>query len=103
MPIIEAQAMMTPVITSNIKSFKELPVAAVLADPNDYMNIRKGILHIINDRQFRDELFNDGLENVKRFHPAQIAFLLKIYTLNDNKFIKPQTFQCNANNKIKRS
>jgi len=74
LPIIEAQAMVTPVITSNISPLKEVAGnAAVLADPNDYMNIRKGILHIINDKQYRNELVSAGLENVKRFHPVQIA------------------------------
>ena len=76
LPIIEAQAMMTPVITSNISPLKEVAGdSAALADPNDYMSIRMGILRIINDKHYRDKLISAGLENVKRFHPAQIALL----------------------------
>jgi glycosyltransferase involved in cell wall biosynthesis len=76
LPVIEAQAMQTPVITSNISPLKEVSGgAAFLADPNDVSSINKGILKIINDDDFREGIIRKGLENVKRFEPRFIAGL----------------------------
>lgn len=81
LPIIEAQAMQTPVITSNISPMTEVSAgAAYLADPFDVSDIRKGILKIINNVDFREEIISRGLENVKRFEPGHITRLYeKIY------------------------
>ena len=47
LPIIEAQAMRTPVITSNINPMKDVAGDfAALADPNDFMHIRSIVLKI---------------------------------------------------------
>jgi len=74
LPIIEAQAMLTPVITSNISPLKEVAGgAAALADPNDFESIRRCILRIINDETFRKSLVAGGVENVKRYKPEKIA------------------------------
>lgn len=76
LPIIEAQAMKTPVITSNRNPMKEIAGgAAVLVDPDDVLSIRQGILQIINDEFLRFNLVEKGLENIKRFEPAYIAEL----------------------------
>lgn len=82
LPIIEAQAMQKPVITSCISPMKEVSAgAAYLADPDDVFDIRNGILKIINDDDFRTEIIDRGLENVKRFDPVYIAGLYeKLYT-----------------------
>ncbi len=81
LPIIEAQAMRTPVITSNISPMNEVSgKAAFLADPNDVRNIREGIMKIINDEDFREGIIGQGLQNVKRFEPRYIAGLYeKLY------------------------
>jgi glycosyltransferase involved in cell wall biosynthesis len=81
LPIIESQAMQTPVIISNISPLREVAGgAAVLVNPNDYSDIRKGILKIINDEKFRDSLVEKGLENIKRFEPKYISGLYeKLY------------------------
>jgi glycosyltransferase involved in cell wall biosynthesis len=74
LPVIEAQAMQKPVLTSNISPLKEVSGGgAFLADPRDVSNIREGILRIINDRGFRDGIVRKGLENIKRFEPGIIA------------------------------
>jgi glycosyltransferase involved in cell wall biosynthesis len=74
LPIIEAQAMQKPVLTSNISPMKEVSGnAAFLADPADVSNIREGILKIINDCEFREKIIQKGLENIKRFEPKLIA------------------------------
>lgn len=74
LPIVEAQATGRPVVTSNILSMPEVAGdAACLVDPFDVASIREGILKIINNPAYRDELVRQGFENVERFRPEQIA------------------------------
>jgi glycosyltransferase involved in cell wall biosynthesis len=74
LPVIEAQAMMAPVLTSDISPLKEVAGgAALLVDPTDPADIRKGIERLITDNQLRDDLVRRGTENVKRFEAAAIA------------------------------
>jgi glycosyltransferase involved in cell wall biosynthesis len=74
LPIIEAQAMRKPVITSNLNPMKEVSGgAAFLANPYDIMSIREGVRQIINDRNYREKLINEGIKNVGRFKPQVIA------------------------------
>jgi glycosyltransferase involved in cell wall biosynthesis len=76
LPIIEGQAMRTPVITSDISPMKEVSGgAAFLADPRDVSSIREGVLKIINDVEFREKIVGQGLENVKKYDPEFIAGL----------------------------
>ena len=81
LPIVEAQATGRPVATSNLLSMPEVGGgAACLVDPFDVLSIREGILKIINDPAYRDELVQRGLENVERFRPDRIAAqYLEIY------------------------
>lgn len=81
LPIIEAQAMRTAVITSNISPLKEVSGgAAVLVNPSNVSAIRKGILRLINDKNYRENLIARGIENTKRFEPQAIAGLYeKLY------------------------
>jgi glycosyltransferase involved in cell wall biosynthesis len=74
MPILEAQAVGRPVISSNILSMPEVAGdAACLVDPYDVSAIREGILKIINDSAYREELVRKGQANIKRFDPQKIA------------------------------
>lgn len=74
LPIVEAQATGRPVVTSNILSMPEVAGgAACLVDPFEVASIRCGILKVINDAWFRDELVRRGLENIDRFRPGIIA------------------------------
>jgi len=74
LPIIEAQAMRKPVVTSNISPMKEVAGgAAHLVDPYDPLQIRDAVLKIIGDREYREGLVAKGTENIKRFDPATIA------------------------------
>lgn len=76
LPIIEAQAMKTPVVTSNLSPMKEVAGnGAVLADPFNFQNIRAGVLKIIENAQFRNNLICKGLLNIKRFDSGYIAGL----------------------------
>lgn len=74
LPIIEAQAVGRPVVTSNVCSMPEVAGdAACLVDPFDAQSIRNGILKVINDRSYRESLVARGFENVKRFEVTRIA------------------------------
>lgn len=74
LPIVEAQAMRTPVITSDFEPMRGVAGGgAYLADPFDVSSIRAGIRRIIEDREFRENLIQKGLQNVARFRPETIA------------------------------
>jgi glycosyltransferase involved in cell wall biosynthesis len=74
MPIVEAQATGRPVLTSNVMSMPEVAGdAACLVDPLDVNDIRRGVLTVINDERFRNELVEKGYSNAQRFRPEIIA------------------------------
>lgn len=74
LPIIEAQAMKTPVVTSNINPMKEVAgKGALLVDPYNHLEIRKAVKKIIEDENLRKDLVGYGTENIKRYHHAVIA------------------------------
>lgn len=74
LPIIEAQAVGRPVVTSNIAPMTEVAGAgAILVDPNDPVSIRRGIENGLNDESLRTRIISAGAENVKRFDPAKIC------------------------------
>jgi glycosyltransferase involved in cell wall biosynthesis len=74
LPIVEANAVGRPVLTSNVFSMPEVANgAACLVDPFDVESIRRGITRLIGDGGYRDGLIAKGFENVERFRPARIA------------------------------
>ncbi len=74
LPIIEAQAMKTPVITSNINPMEEVAGnGALLVNPHNYQEIRQAIEKLTNDKVLRENLVSNGIENTKRFHHQFIA------------------------------
>lgn len=74
LPIIEAQAAGRAVITSDVTSMPEVAgKGALLVDPYSVEDIRKGIVKLIEDEDFRESLIKEGLENVKRFDAEEIA------------------------------
>lgn len=74
MPIIEAQAIGRCVITSNIAPMTEIANdSACLVDPFDVHSIREGIIKVIADEKYRNNLIEKGLKNVSRFHISRIA------------------------------
>ncbi len=74
LPIVEAQAVGRPVVTSNSHSMPEVAGgAACLVDPFDVASIRAGVLRVIQDREFRDGLVSRGFENAKRFAVEDVA------------------------------
>lgn len=74
MPIIEAQAMGRPVITSNLSPMKEVAgVGALTVDPYDISAIRSAICQIVEDGTARQRATAAGLENAKRFSAKTVA------------------------------
>jgi glycosyltransferase involved in cell wall biosynthesis len=74
LPIVEAQAAGRPVITSNRCSMPEVAGdAACLVDPESAESIREGILKVINDEAYREDIIHKGFENIKRFAPEKIS------------------------------
>ena len=74
LPIIEAQAMGRPVVTSDIPPMNEVAGdAACLVDPCDAASIRQGLLRVIQDETYRTELCQRGIKNIQRFAAPRIA------------------------------
>ncbi|MGY3213085.1 glycosyltransferase family 4 protein [Mucilaginibacter sp. HD30] len=74
MPIVEAQMIERPVITSNCSSMPEVAGdGACLVNPLDVADIKKGILRIINEQPYREHLLARGRLNRKRFEPNRVA------------------------------
>ncbi len=73
-PIVEAQAVGRPLVTSNRAPMDEVAGAgACLVDPDDPASIRAGLERVTNDSQFREGIVAAGFENVRRFCPERIA------------------------------
>ncbi len=75
LPIIEAQGMRTPVVTSDISPMKDVagPGGAILVDPHDPASIRRGIESLINNTQLRKSVVDQGISNLERFEVKKIA------------------------------
>ena len=68
MPILEAQAAGTSVITSNVSALPEVAgKGAILVDPKNIEQIAQAIYKIIDDEDLRNGLIREGQENIKRF------------------------------------
>jgi len=80
-PILEAMACGTPVITSNTASMPEVGGdAALFADPFSRDDLAANILRLANDRQLQKNLEKKGLERVKVFSwEASVRHLLELY------------------------
>ena len=74
LPVIEAQAARTPLITSDLEPLRSIAGnGAYLCDPQNFSSIRQGILKIINEPDFRAKIVTEGAKNVERFHPKIVA------------------------------
>jgi glycosyltransferase involved in cell wall biosynthesis len=74
MPIIEAQSVGRPVITSNIGAMKEVAKeSAVLVDPHNPDEIRAAIDRLVTDRNWYDEITERGRANIAPYQYESIA------------------------------
>ncbi len=85
LPILEAMACGTPVITSNTSSMPEVAGdAAILVDPTNVGEIASAIGSVINSNEIRKDLRDRGLQRAKHFSwnttGAQTAAVITEYT-----------------------
>lgn len=74
LPIIEANTVGRPVITSNIEPMTSVANdAACFVDPYSVDSIRNAVIRIINDHAYRDQLVQNGFVNSKRFSIETVA------------------------------
>jgi len=68
LPILEAQSLGVPVLTSNVTSLPEIGGnGALYVDPYDIGGIARGMEKIVSDKAFRNYLIDEGYKNVERF------------------------------------
>ncbi|WP_224997467.1 glycosyltransferase family 1 protein [Cesiribacter sp. SM1] len=81
LPILEAMACATPVITSNTSSMPEVAGgAALLVDPFKYEEIAAGIDKILGDEALRQDMVKQGVERASKFTwEASAGALLEFY------------------------
>ncbi len=74
MPILEAQSVGRPVITSNLSSMPEVAGnSAYLVNPYSVEDIRNGIIRVMQDGELRKALIARGFINIQRFSSEVVA------------------------------
>jgi glycosyltransferase involved in cell wall biosynthesis len=74
MPILEAQAVGRPVLTSNLAPMSDVSgPGAIKVDPYDVAAIRGGLQCLLTQPELREELVQKGFENVKLYSAIAIA------------------------------
>ncbi len=74
LPILEAQWVERPVITSNASSMPEVAgEGAILVEPHSVESIRNAIQAVINDSKLREDLIEAGRQNREKYEPTCIA------------------------------
>jgi len=74
LPVLEAMAYGTPVITSNVSSLPEVAGdAALLVNPYDEGQIAEGMDKVLSDPELRRQLIRRGREQVKKFSWMETA------------------------------
>ncbi len=74
LPILEAQSVGRPVITSDRSPMREVAGdAALLVDPEDPQDIKNAVERLVADPKLRDTLVQAGFRNIARFTPDTAA------------------------------
>jgi glycosyltransferase involved in cell wall biosynthesis len=86
LPLLEAMACGTPVLTSNTSSLREVAAdAAVLVDPRDTDDISRGLLLLLTDQNLRERLIPLGLQRAQAFSWDEVARrTIAVYRLTAN-------------------
>lgn len=72
-PIVEAQAIGTAVITSNISPMFELSGgSAILVNPESEEDIRGAVINVLNNHQLRIKLETQGKINAQKYYPSKV-------------------------------
>lgn len=68
LPILEAQSVGVPVVTSNISSMPEVAGSgAVFIDPQNSEEISQAVYQLISEESYKNDIIEKGFDNVKRF------------------------------------
>lgn len=68
LPPVEAMASGTPVVTSSVSSLPEVVGdAAVIVNPENVFDIARGMKEVLLDRDLRERLIREGLQQARRF------------------------------------
>jgi glycosyltransferase involved in cell wall biosynthesis len=63
-----------PVVTGNLSSMPEVAgEGACLVDPYSVEAIRDGVMRVIRERSYRENLVSQGFRNIGRFSPEAVA------------------------------
>jgi len=74
LPVLEAMACGTPVITSNVSSLPEVAGdAAILVDPNNIDELSQAIYNVLADSALQKELRGKGIYQARRFSWKETA------------------------------
>jgi glycosyltransferase involved in cell wall biosynthesis len=74
LPVIEAMACGTPVVTSNVSSLPEVAGdAALLTDPNDPESIAEAMVRIVKDEALKTELIRRGAARASEYNWSRTA------------------------------
>ncbi len=83
LPILEAQAIGRPVITSQTSAMPDAAGSgALLVDPADPRTIRAAFIKVASDPVLREHLIQEGFRNVKRYQPETVAMFYENIYLN---------------------
>ena len=73
-PVLEAQAAGTPVVTSNVSSLPEVAGdGAVYVDPESAESIAAGVWQVLSDPDLRNGIIGKATQNLSRFGWASCA------------------------------
>lgn len=73
-PILEAQAVGRPIVTSNVSPLSDVAgVGACLVDPLKIEHIKEQILMIIHDENYHKQLIANGFQNIKLYSLGSVC------------------------------
>ena len=81
LPLLEAQSVGVPVLTSHVASLPEIAGdSALYVNPYDVTDIAQGMERLVKDNTLREELLHKGYDNIQRFSWQKSAQkLLKVF------------------------
>ncbi|TGA99834.1 glycosyltransferase family 1 protein [Sporolactobacillus shoreae] len=83
-PILEAMAAGTPVITSNVSSLPEVSGdAALLVDPLDIDQIAEAVTRVLTDFELRQDMIDKGLANARKYTWENAAKILHDFLIHE--------------------
>lgn len=86
LPIIEANAVGRAIMTSDISSMPEVAGnSAHLVNPMNIEEIRNGIIKLVENDDYRNQLIVNGIKNAKKYSPNLVANYYQSLYLEINK------------------